>query len=87
MYDEILGFIYVNIKPFSSTNSKIFIKQTQQLLVTSQRLLFNNYYSTIYRLVSAKILLFYLFHYRTFYFNNYQINVGVKLLRTYATDF
>ncbi|KAK5778699.1 hypothetical protein RI543_004370 [Arxiozyma heterogenica] len=42
MYDEILGFIYVNIKPFSSTNSKIFNKQTQQLLVTSQQLLLNN---------------------------------------------
>ncbi|KAK5774167.1 hypothetical protein RI543_004454 [Arxiozyma heterogenica] len=42
MYDEILGFIYVNIKPFSSTNSKIFNKQTQQPLVTSQQLLLNN---------------------------------------------
>ncbi|KAK5779710.1 hypothetical protein RI543_002830 [Arxiozyma heterogenica] len=42
MYDEILGFIYANIKPFSSTNSKIFNKQTQQLLVTSQQLLLNN---------------------------------------------
>ncbi|KAK5779520.1 hypothetical protein RI543_003411 [Arxiozyma heterogenica] len=28
--------------PFSSTNSKTFNKQTQQLLVTSQRLLLNN---------------------------------------------
>ncbi|KAK5780741.1 hypothetical protein RI543_001863 [Arxiozyma heterogenica] len=30
------------VMPFSSTNSKIFNKQTQQPLVTSQQLLLNN---------------------------------------------
>ncbi|KAK5779072.1 hypothetical protein RI543_002956 [Arxiozyma heterogenica] len=53
MYDEILGFIYANIKPFFSTNSKIFNKQTQQFLVTSQQLLLNNLSFRIQYLLQA----------------------------------
>ncbi|KAK5779661.1 hypothetical protein RI543_003553 [Arxiozyma heterogenica] len=39
--------------PFSSTNGKIFNKQTQQLLMTSQRLLLNNLSFNIRQLVTS----------------------------------
>ncbi|KAK5774097.1 hypothetical protein RI543_004631 [Arxiozyma heterogenica] len=42
IYSKHSQYYIKQILPFSSTNSKIFNKQTQQLLVTSQQLLLDN---------------------------------------------